>query len=225
MARFMDFLLELLKWPVVCLAVLLLPALIHALENFQLGNLRFFSFVGGAFLYLALKVLASSRSNLSMQILAHELTHTFFALLTFHKVVHVHLNMDESGGSMGFMGKGNWLITIAPYFFPLFLFFLMMFATFFADMIPDSLMVNCVFGYFFAYHLESIVVQIHIEQPDFKEVGFFFCWLFLPAANLFSCSVVLAFNNGGWLGVEHYLVAVYKFGVYDVANVLRYFTN
>ena len=67
----MDFVLGVLKWPVACLAVLLLPALIRAAEGFQLGNLRFFSFIGGAFLYLALKILASARSNLSMQIFAH----------------------------------------------------------------------------------------------------------------------------------------------------------
>ena len=146
MSRWLDLLLGLFKWPVAILAFVSLPALVHALEYLRLDNLRFFAFLGGAFVYLALKILAAARSNISMQILAHELTHTFFALLTFHKVVHIHLNMDESGGSMGFRGKGNWLITIAPYFFPLFLFFLMLFATFFAEKIPDSLIVNGVFG-------------------------------------------------------------------------------
>lgn len=225
MSRWLDLLLGLFKWPVAILAFVSLPALVHALEYLRLDNLRFFAFLGGAFVYLALKILAGARSNISMQILAHELTHTFFALLTFHKVVHIHLNMDESGGSMGFRGKGNWLITIAPYFFPLFLFFLMLFATFFAEKIPDSLIVNGVFGYFFAYHVESILVQIHGEQPDFKEVGFPFCWLFLPGANLFMCTAVLAFNNGGWLSVERYMRAVYLLNWQNINELLRYFTN
>ena len=225
MSRWLDLLLGLFKWPVAILAFVSLPALVHALDYLRLDNLRFFAFLGGAFVYLALKILAAARSNISMQILAHELTHTFFALLTFHKVVHIHLNMDESGGSMGFRGKGNWLITIAPYFFPLFLFFLMLFATFFAEKIPDSLIVNGVFGYFFAYHVESILVQIHGEQPDFKEVGFPFCWLFLPGANLFMCTAVLAFNNGGWLSVERYMRAVYLLNWQNINEFLRYFTN
>lgn len=225
MSRWLDLLLGLFKWPVAMLAFVSLPALVHALEYLRLDNLRFFAFLGGAFVYLALKILAAARSNISMQILAHELTHTFFALLTFHKVVHIHLNMDESGGSMGFRGKGNWLITIAPYFFPLFLFFLMLFATFFAEKIPDSLIVNGVFGYFFAYHVESILVQIHGEQPDFKEVGFPFCWLFLPGANLFMCTAVLAFNNGGWLSVERYMRAVYLLNWQNINELMRYFTN
>lgn len=225
MSRWLDLLLGLFKWPVAILAFVSLPALVHALDYLRLDNLRFFAFLGGAFVYLALKILAAARSNISMQILAHELTHTFFALLTFHKVVHIHLNMDESGGSMGFLGKGNWLITIAPYFFPLFLFFLMLFATFFAEKIPDSLIVNGVFGYFFAYHVESILVQIHGEQPDFKEVGFPFCWLFLPGANLFMCTAVLAFNNGGWLSVERYMRAVYLLNWQNINELMRYFTN
>lgn len=138
MARLMDLLLGLAKWPAALLAVLSLPALVQALHYLQLGNLRFFAFAGGAFLYLALKIIAAARSNISMQILAHELTHTFFALMTFHKVVHIHLNMDESGGAMGFKGKGNWLITIAPYFFPLFLFFMMLAVTFFQAKFPTA---------------------------------------------------------------------------------------
>lgn len=225
MARILDLLLGLLKWPVALLMVLSLPALVQALHYFQLDNMRFFAFLGGAFAYLAIKILASARSNVSMQILAHEFTHIFFALLTFHKVVHIHLNMDESGGAMGFKGKGNWLIVIGPYFFPLFLFLLMLFATFFAAKIPDTLWVNGIFGYFFAYHIESVAVQTHGQQPDFRVVGFPFCWLFLPGANLFACSAVVAFNNGGWLAVQKYMTAVYKLDLYNVNNLLAYITN
>lgn len=225
MGRLFDLLLGVLKWPVALLAVVSLPALVRALDYLQVANLRFFAFLGGCFLYLALKIVASAKSNVSMQILAHELTHTFFALLTFHKVVHIHLNMDESGGSMGFKGKGNWLITIAPYFFPLFLFFMMLGVTFFAHKIPDGLMLNVIFGYFFAYHAESIVVQIHGEQPDFKEVGFPFCWLFLPGANLFACSAVLAFNNGGWTSVEKYFRALGYLNAQNIAMLLERFTS
>lgn len=225
MARLMDFLLGLLKWPMALVSVLSLPALIQVLHYFQLNNIKFFAFLGGAFAYLAIKIMASARSNVSMQILAHEFTHIFFALLTFHKVVHIHLNIDESGGAMGFRGKGNWLITISPYFFPLFLFFLMLFATFFAEKVPDSLWVNGVFGYFFAYHIESMLVQMHGNQPDFKEVGFPFCWLFLPAANLFICSAIVAFNNGGWVYVQKYMTAIYELDVYNLTRLLNYFTS
>lgn len=225
MSRLMDLLLGLLKWPVAILALLSLPALVQALQYFNWGQVKFLAFGGGMFAYLAIKIMASARSNVSMQILAHEFTHIFFAFLTFHRVVHIHLNPDESGGAMGFKGKGNWLITISPYFFPLFLFFLMMFATFFAGKIPDSLWVNGLFGYFFAYHIESIAIQLHGQQPDFKEVGFLFCWLFLPGANLFVCLLIAAFNNGGWIAVERFVFLIYKLNLHNWTHVLSFFTS
>lgn len=46
MARLMDLLLGLAKWPAALLAVLSLPALVQALHYLQLGNLRFFAFAG-----------------------------------------------------------------------------------------------------------------------------------------------------------------------------------
>ena len=225
MALFLDLLLSLLKWPVAILAVFSLPALIKIWDYMPLANMRFFAFLGGAFAYLTVKVMASARSNVSMQILAHELTHIFFALLTFHKVVHIHLNMDESGGAMGFKGKGNWLITIAPYFFPLFMFFMMLGITFFSNRLPEGYSVNIIFGYFFAYHVESVAIQIHGEQPDFKEVGFPFCWFFLPGANLFMGSILLSFNNGGWQYVQKYLSQLYKINENNIRFLIDYFTN
>lgn len=225
LGRFFDFIIGILKWPIAILAVLSLPALVSALDYFQIGNMKFFVFAGGCFLYLALKVVASARTNTAMQILAHEFTHIFFALLTFHKVVHIHLNLDNSGGAMGFKGKGNWLIVVAPYFFPLFLFFLILFFTFFERSIPSGYWINGILGYFFAYHLESMLVQIHGDQPDFKEAGFLFCWLFILPANLFSCSCILAFNNGGWANVERYIWVVYKLCKDNVLFFINYITN
>lgn len=222
MGRLFDFILGLLKWPVALLAVVSVPALLDALHYFHLDNLRFFVFLGGAFAYLALKIVAAARTNMSMQILAHEFTHIFFALLTFHRVVHVHLNMDESGGAMGFKGKGNWLIVIGPYFFPLFMFFLILGITFFSYKIPEGYWVNAILGYFFAYHVESIAIQIHGDQPDFKEVGFLFCWMFLPGANFFVCSVILAFNNGGWIAVEKYLTVLYVLNMQNIEGLINY---
>ena len=225
MARWLDLILGCLKWPTALFALFSLPALCLALQHFQLDNSRFFAFLAGGFIYLALKVVAAARTNVSMQILAHEFTHIFFALLTFHKVVHIHLNMDESGGAMGFKGKGNWLIVVGPYFFPLFLFFIMLGMTFFSDRLPDGYWINGFLGYLFVYHVESIIVETHAEQPDFKEVGFPFCWMFLPSANLFMCSVILAFNNGGWVNVLKYLQGIAYLNSANMDWLLEFFTK
>lgn len=225
MSKILDLFIDLFKWPVALLCAISVPALVDALDYIQVTNIKFLVFLGGGLTYILFKILASSNMNMSMLTLAHELTHAFFALLTFHRVSGIRINYDDSGGSMRFKGRGNWLIVIAPYFFPLFLFSIMLGITFFSDRIPNTLLVNGVLGYFFAYHLESIVLQIHGDQPDFKLVGFPFCILFLPGANLFFGTCVVAFNNGGWVNIKKYIKIVEKLNMQTIEKLLDYFTN
>ncbi len=225
MSKLLDLFIDLFKWPVAILSLVSLPALVKALDYLNVTNMRFVVFGVGMFVYLALKIVAGARTNVSMQILAHEFTHIFFALLTLHKVTHIHLNMDESGGAMQFKGRGNWLIVIGPYFFPLFLFFMMLGITYFSNRIPEGYWINGILGYFFAYHVESIMVQIHGDQPDFKIVGFPFCIFFLPGANMFMFSSIVAFNNGGWQGIEKYVTIVSRLSLSYIELILQYFTN
>lgn len=99
--------------------------------------------------------MADASVKTSMQIVAHELTHAFFALITFHKVKHIRVEADDSGGSMGFEGEGNWLIIIAPYFFPLFGFFYMLFISVWTSFAPMNLILNGILGYFLGYHMDT----------------------------------------------------------------------
>ena len=151
-------------------------------------------------MYFIARTMADSSVKTSMQIIAHELTHTFFALLTFHKIDHIRLNPDDSGGEMGFKGDGNWLIIIAPYFFPLFGLCYMLIMTFF----PNNLIFNGILGYFLGYHMDTVGSQIHDKQTDLPKVSYKFCWMFLPGANLWIIGSFLAFNSRGWEGVAIY---------------------
>ena len=78
MSRILDFILGLFKWPVALLMFVLLPSLIEILGHFKFNNPRFFAFLIGAIGYVVLKILAAARTNMSMQILAHEFTHIFY---------------------------------------------------------------------------------------------------------------------------------------------------
>ena len=136
----------------------------------------------------------------SMQIIAHELTHSFFAVLTLHKVKHIRVAEDNSGGSMAFLGEGNWLIVIAPYFFPLFCFFFMMGIGIYLKYAPINWIINVLFGYFIGYHIDTVASQIHDKQTDLPKVSYLFCVLFLPGANFWVIGSMLAFNSQGWKG-------------------------
>ncbi len=200
--------IELFKWPAALFMLLSLPALFQSLSWFRFNQLKYVVMFGGFFLYWVSRVTADAVVKSSMQIIAHELTHAFFAVLTLHKVKNIRLAGDASGGSMSFEGLGNWLIIISPYFFPLFAFGFMLIAPLF-ERFADSLFMNGIMGYFIAYHLDAAASQINEKQTDFAKVSSKFCWMFLPGANLWMIGCMLAFNSKLWLGVQQYQKLVF----------------
>ena len=107
---------------------------------------------------------------------------------------------------MRFVGQGNWLITVAPYFFPTLSLFLIVLARF----LPGSLasVANLVVGGSFAFHVTSTLRETHPGQTDLQEAGFVFCLLFLPTANILTFGAMLAFVYGGWSGAGEFLGAI-----------------
>ena len=195
--------IEMLKWPAALFMLVTLPALFQSLSWFKFGQPKYLVMFAGFFIYFISRTMADASVKASMQIIAHELTHAFFAVLTLHKVKHIKAEGDDSGGSMSFEGEGNWLIIIAPYFFPLFAFFFMLAVPLFGQY-ANRLIMNGLMGYFIAYHVDTVASQIHEKQTDLPKVSYKFCFLFLPGANLWMIGMMLAFNSKLWLGVSQY---------------------
>ncbi len=200
MSVLLDRIINFFKWPIAIYMFISLPAFYKSIDFFGFKNFQSVALIAGFFMYYIARTMADSSVKTSMQIIAHELTHSFFALLTFHKVEHIRLEADNSGGEMGFKGEGNWLIIIAPYFFPLFGFIYMIIMSF----LPQSLILNGILGYFLGYHTDTVGSQIHDKQTDLPKVSYKFCWLFLPGANCWMIGSFLAFNSRGWEGVKVY---------------------
>ena len=200
-----DRFIELLKWPVALYMLLSLPAYIQSLYYFKFTNLQYVALFGGFFLFFISRSMMDSSGKSNMEIVAHEMTHAFFALLTLHKVTGIRVEGDNSGGNMSFEGEGNWLIVIAPYFFPLFGFFYMIAFSVYTHFAPSNLILNGILGFFIGYHLDTVGSQIHEKQTDLPKVSYKFCAMFLPAANLWAVGSMLAFNTRGWAGVSLYL--------------------
>ena len=200
-----DRFIELLKWPVALYMLLSLPAYIQSLYYFKFTNLQYVALFGGFFLFFISRSMMDSSVKSNMEIVAHEMTHAFFALLTLHKVTGIRVEGDNSGGNMSFEGEGNWLIVIAPYFFPLFGFFYMIAFSVYTHFAPSNLILNGILGFFIGYHLDTVGSQIHEKQTDLPKVSYKFCAMFLPAAKLWAVGSMLAFNTRGWAGVSLYL--------------------
>ncbi len=196
----LDRFINLLKWPIAIYMVVCLPALFSSFKYFELTNLKTITLICGLICFIFAKTMMDASVKTSMQIIAHEFTHAFFAFITFHKVKHIRLNPDESGGEMGFIGDGNWLIVIAPYFFPIFVIVFILITFLF----KQNIIFNGILGYFVGYHIDTVASQIHEKQTDLPKVGYPFCFCFLPGANLWIIGLILAYNAAGLKGISSY---------------------
>ena len=94
---------------------------------------------------------------------------------------------------MTFVGGGNWLIYIAPYWFPTLCIPLMFYPVFFNGSNPWW---AGLLGFVFMFHHISTWRETHTDQSDLHETGLVFAWMFLPPANILSAGIVIAYAYG-----------------------------
>lgn len=218
---FLDKIIDFLKWPVVVYMIFCVPALLASFRYFDPANVKTISLFCGLIFFVFSKTMMDASVRTSMQVIAHELTHAFFALITFHKVKNIRLNPDDTGGEMEFVGEENWLIVIAPYFFPIFI-FVFIFITFF---LRQNIIFSVVLGYLLGYHLDTVASQIHDKQTDLPKVGYKFCFMFLPGANLWIIGLILAYNAKGLSGFLKYVNFVNMLNIRFFYDVVEWLNN
>jgi hypothetical protein len=200
-ANTIDSVMYQLKWPAACFSLLLLPgAVISVMELLRRSAGRpglIWPFLVGCALYAALWYLFFRHRVFGtfLSTFEHELTHALFALATLHPVTELRATAYR-GGRVSIRGQGNWLITIAPYFFPTVCVLVGLMTSLLSS--ERSIWVGGLMGFTFAYHVVSTKEETHAGQSDLQRVGFGFAWLFLPAAVLISLGGVVAYSHGGW---------------------------
>jgi hypothetical protein len=200
MSRVFDALLAWLKWPIAVAAALALPGAARALGGLLWAEARHPASVAplalglGAWLALWLLLLRRRFAGSFFSTLEHELTHALFALATFHPVVDIGASWS-SGGHIRYRGGSNWLIAIAPYFFPTVSIAVALAIAWLphANAAPLGALLGATLG----YHLTSTWRELHPGHSDLREVGRLFALLFLPAANLIAYGLLLAGALGG----------------------------
>ena len=101
----------------------------------------------------------------------------------------------NKAGKVGLSGS-NFLIILAPYFFPLFSFLLL---------IVSPLLKASIYNYFCAalgfstgYHIVAHVQGFTCNQPDIRECGLIFSILFCTFGNIAALGYILYFVTGGF---------------------------
>ena len=141
------------------------------------------SLFGGMALWFA--IAWRFRVNPWFYVLGHELTHAFWALLTFSKVGRI--NVTSRGGFCMISDPGVFT-TLAPYFIPFYLVVLLAIraiAGIWIDMAPYGNLWFAAFGFAYGFHLTNTIESITgVDQPDIREYGRFFSCTLIVAANM-----------------------------------------
>ncbi len=137
-------------------------------------------FAAGSLVYITLHVLF--RKPILTYVFGHELTHALFAVLFGGSVKSFHAS--ERGGRVT-ITKSNVIITLAPYFFPLYTFIaLLLYGTAVAAGLQGAVgWTVFLAGATFAFHLVLTAVFLQTEQSDVSEYGTIFSF---PLIYLFN---------------------------------------
>lgn len=220
--------INVLKYPIALLFLILTYELVHVLygylEYMYLNHELYKDLFIGMIVYLIAWVLIfRNRTGNLLLVIEHELTHTLFALLTFHRILDFRAN-KSFGGSIQYEGKGNgnWLITIAPYFFPT---FSMIVAIFLYFSLPEHYSVLLMLlGYTLGYHVHSTYLETSFIQPDLQDVGLWFAWSFLPSANLLAIIAIISAIPNDKIDFLHTLKYLTVYCAQLITSILKFFT-
>jgi hypothetical protein len=194
MRNVLSHVLALLKWPVaLAMLVLLVPGcvtLLRALWQLAQAPQAWWPLAAGllAFALLWLLWLRRATEGHWLYALEHELTHALFAVLTLNKVTD--LNAARGTGHLAYEGRGNWLISLAPYFFPTFC-VLPLLALQFAVAAAQPWLLGLL-GFCLGMHLHGTAIETHWHQPDLERHGRLASWSIVPGAMVITLVLVLA---------------------------------
>ncbi len=117
-------------------------------------------------------------------VLGHELTHALWGLLFGARPSR--LKVGAQGGSVN-LTKTNFIIALAPYFFPFYTFVVVVVALIvfiFVRPLPWLPLWLFLVGFTWAFHVLFTLETLSHRQPDVTAYGRLFSWVFIYLANL-----------------------------------------
>jgi hypothetical protein len=145
-------------------------------------------FAGGFLIYLIVHFLF--RKPILTYVVGHELTHALFAMLFGGSVKAFHAS--ERGGQVT-ITKSNFIITLAPYFFPLYT-YLALGAYALARKVQAAVLLPWLVllaGATFAFHLVLTIVFLLDDQKDIQEHGAFFSYPLIVLFNILLTALLV----------------------------------
>jgi len=172
----------------IILGIALIPFCIGF--TWQLGETLFsitynadaaYCFIAGSLLYVMIHLLF--KKPIFAYVMGHELTHALFALLFGGSVKS--FQASDRGGRV-IVTKSNFMITLAPYFFPLYTFVTLIAYGIAGSTEAHHTLISAIIvmgGATFMFHLVLTFIFLNTDQHDIAEQGAFFSY---PLIYLFN---------------------------------------
>ena len=187
-----------MKWLKLAIALLLLPACVAlTMTTWRLGtelafgpqspvsNLFTVAFCAGYAVWLAIFVLLPK--PMRTYVLGHELTHALWALMMGARVSG--LKVKKTGGQVK-TSKTNWVIVLAPYFFP---FYAVLFSVLFFiahaifHLTAYFWVLFFLVGLGWSFHVTfTLMMLLSVRQPDVQSQGVLFSAVVIYSMNLLT---------------------------------------
>ncbi len=173
-------------------------------------------FAGGAIAYLAVHALF--KKPILAYVFGHELTHAFFAMLFGGSLKSFHAS--DRGGRVT-VTKSNFIITLAPYFFPLYTFFIIVLYLIARAAAAGSAAINTLIffsGVSFTFHLLLTFLFLQTDQNDIKEQGTVFSYPLIFLFNIFFAAFLINLYMADHEDYLRFLAG----GIIKSANMIAY---
>jgi hypothetical protein len=145
-------------------------------------------FIAGGLAYLTAHILF--RKPILTYVFGHELTHAFFAVLFGGAVKSFHAS--DRGGRVT-ITKSNFIITLAPYFFPFYTFMVLLayWGAAAAEVRGAGPWLVFLSGATFTFHLVLTLAFLRADQDDIKEHGAIFSYPLIYLFNVIFASLLV----------------------------------
>lgn len=205
--------LGILKWPSAVMSMLLLMPAVSVLPMLIdriIVNTEFsVAIIACLFVFVIWVTVFQDLNNSFLNTFEHELTHMVFGLLTGN--LPTDLDVGQGQGGFSFKGHSNWLMIIAPYFFPMFPVIVISAGLLYhLTSTPVPIAFWGVFGTTVGMYFASTIGEIRTNQTDLKRVGFLFSFCFLPGIHVLFIGLLIGFSAFGYDGFGVYFNLLFE---------------
>ncbi len=158
-------------------------------------------------------------------VFGHELTHAFWTILFRGKIKE--FNVSSKNGSV-VATKNNFLISLAPYFFPVYTFLIIFIFYILAFFLPVSKYIEWLFffvGISYSFHIFLNFESLSIGQSDVKKTGKIFSYIVIAILNIIIAVVVIKFITPDKITLKKYFFESWTVALKICEFVWRHLTE